>query len=202
VPAERAQSHYFSVRPETQSGRRTVTLRLRDMQTELVTDRGVFSFGRIDPGTAFLLDRAPPPPSEGDVLDLGCGYGAIAVALAHRAPRTRVWAVDVNERARELARLNTSSLGNVSVSAPDEVPGDVRFTAIYSNPPIRVGKDELHTLLLGWLGRLAPQGKAYLVVQRNLGADSLQVWLRSCGWRCERLGSRRGYRLLEVRRAS
>ena len=198
MPAERVQSHYFSVSPETPSERRTVTLRLRDLEAELVTDRGVFSFGRIDPGTGFLLERAPPPPAEGDLLDLGCGYGAIAVALARRAPRARVWAVDVNERARELARLNTSALGNVSVAAPDEVPRDVGFAAIYSNPPIRVGKEELHTLLLGWLARLAPEGAAYLVVQRNLGADSLQAWLRSRDWRCKRLGSRRGYRLFQV----
>jgi 16S rRNA G1207 methylase RsmC len=176
-------------------------LRLRDLEAELVTDRGVFSFGRIDPGTGFLLERAPPPPDRGDLLDLGCGYGAIAVALARRSPQARVWAVDVNERALELARLNTSTLANVAVAAPDEVPRELRFAAIYSNPPIRVGKEELHALLLGWLERLQAQGAAHLVVQRNLGADSLQAWLRLRGWRCERLGSRRGYRLFEVRRA-
>jgi 16S rRNA (guanine1207-N2)-methyltransferase len=177
-----------------------VTLRLRHLEADLVTDRGVFSFGRVDPGTEFLLERAPAPPATGDLLDLGCGYGAIALTLARRAPAARVWAVDVNERALELCGLNTVELANVVVGDPGVVPAGIRFAAIYSNPPIRVGKDELHELLLSWLERLAEDGVAYLVVQRNLGADSLQAWLRAAGWACERLGSRRGYRLLEVRR--
>jgi 16S rRNA G1207 methylase RsmC len=81
---------------------------------------------------------------------------------------------------------------------PDEVPPELRFAAIYSNPPVRVGKAPLHDLLLRWLPRLAPGAKAYLVVQRNLGSDSLATWLTGQGWPARKLKSKKGYRILEV----
>jgi 16S rRNA (guanine1207-N2)-methyltransferase len=160
----------------------------------------VFGSRGIDLGTMALLREAPPAPPQGDVLDLGCGYGPIAIALARQAPGARVWAVDVNERALELARANALAAGtqNVSVAHPDQVPDDVRFDAIYSNPPVRVGKAPLHELLLRWLARLRPGGRAYLVVQRNLGSDSLAAWLSAGGYPTRRLKSKKGYRILEV----
>jgi 16S rRNA G1207 methylase RsmC len=109
--------------------------------------------------------------------------------------------VDVNQRALELARANVEAAGvaaNVTVAAPDEVPGGVRFAAIYSNPPVRVGKAALHAILDRWLDRLAPGGVAYLVVQRNLGSDSLATWLAASGRAVERLKSKKGYRILKV----
>jgi len=176
-----------------------VRLALPDVTVDLTTDRGVFSHDGVDTGTKLLLLEAPPPSSSGDVLDLGCGYGAITVVLARRAPGATVWAVDVNERARALAAENAASLENVRVCAPDEVPDDVRFSTIWSNPPIRIGKAALHDLLARWLGRLTPDGSAVLVVQKHLGSDSLATWLGGEGFTVERLRSRLGYRLLEVR---
>jgi len=139
-------------------------------------------------------------PHAGDLLDLGCGAGPIALTMARRSPGSRVWAVDVNSRARELTAHNarTLSLSNVTVAAPDDVPDDVRFDVIWSNPPIKVGKDELHALLLRWLPRLAPDGRAVLVVNKNLGSDSLQKWLRERGYTVDRIASRQGYRILVV----
>ena len=81
---------------------------------------------------------------------------------------------------------------------PDEVPADLRFAAIWSNPPIKIGKEPLHRLLLDWLGRLTPDGRARLVVHKHLGGDSLAEWLASEGFATNRVGSRKGYRLLEV----
>lgn len=161
----------------------------------------MFSSNRLDPGTAVLLQRAPRPPATGTLLDLGCGYGPIACVLAQRAPEAEVWAVDSNARARELARDNADTWGldNVHVDNP---PPHVRFDAIYSNPPIRIGKPALHALLATWLARLRPCGAAYLVVQRNLGADSLQRWLVEQGYGCDRLSSAKGYRILEVHPAT
>lgn len=175
-------------------------LALPDGTLDLLTDRGVFSRGDIDPGTKLLLLEAPAPAASGDHLDLGCGYGPIALTLARRAPGATVWAVDVNRRALELVRANAEAAGlaNVRVAEPDEVPADVRFTTIWSNPPIRIGKTALHELLLRWLGRLAPDGRAVLVVQKHLGADSLARWLTEQGHPTTRLQSRVGYRLLEV----
>jgi len=194
--------HYFSPSPGAASRPGTVRLVLPDRTLDLATDRGVFSADRVDPGTKYLLLEAPPPPAAGTFVDLGCGYGPIACTLAARAPGATVWAVDVNERARVLCRANASALGlgNVVVAAPEEVPPDLEVDLIWSNPPIRIGKAALHDLLRSWLARLSPAGTAVLVVQRHLGADSLQRWLQAEGWRAERLGSRAGYRLLEVRR--
>jgi len=184
------------------------------MHLELATDSGVFSPGRLDPGTRLLLDTAPPPPAEGDLLDLGCGYGPLALVMATRSPSARVWAVDVNQRALDLCQGNAAAAGLVNVrclaaahagqasadqeDSADDLPGS--FQVIWSNPPIRIGKQALHELLSTWLGRLAPGAAAYLVVQRNLGSDSLQRWLTEAGWQAGRFAARAGYRVLEIRR--
>ena len=195
------KSHYFEVRPEVASRPRTVHLHLPDVELGLQSDRGVFGSRGVDLGTLVLLREAPAPPASGEILDLGCGYGPIAVVLARRAPGARVWAVDVNERAVELARANAAAAeaDNLTAASPTQVPPDVRFDAIYSNPPVRVGKHALHRLLMDWLPRLKPGGAAYLVVQRNLGSDSLAVWLAEQGFAVARLKSKKGYRVLEVK---
>jgi 16S rRNA (guanine1207-N2)-methyltransferase len=197
-----AAEHYFTSRPGVPSRPGSVRLALPDLSLDLQTDRGVFSAGRIDPGTKVLLLEAPGPPPHGDLVDLGCGYGPVALTMAHRAPGATVWAVDVNERARALTRANAEAAGlaNVAVVAPDEVPGELRFAAVWSNPPVRVGKAVLHGLLTTWLDRLAPDGHAVLVVQKHLGSDSLHRWLAGEGWAVTRRTSRIGYRVLDVRR--
>jgi 16S rRNA (guanine1207-N2)-methyltransferase len=199
-----AAEHYFTSRPGVGSRPGSVRLVLPDLALDLRTDRGVFSAGRIDPGTKVLLLEAPDPPADGDLLDLGCGYGPVALTLAHRAPGATVWAVDVNERARALTRANAEAAGlaNVTVVAPDDVPAEVRFAALWSNPPVRIGKAALHALLTTWLDRLAPDGHADLVVQKHLGSDSLHRWLAGEGWAVTRRTSRMGYRVLDVRRAA
>lgn len=195
-------SHYFSPSPDVPSRPSTVRLDLPDLSLALRTDRGVFSRARIDPGTKYLLTEAPAPPTGGHLADVGCGYGPIALTLAARSPRATVWAIDVNERALELTRANAAAAGlaNVRVVRPGEVPADVRLAGVWSNPPVRVGKAALHDLIDHWLGRLDTDGTALLVVQKNLGADSLHRWLEAGDWSVARLGSRVGYRLLEVRR--
>jgi 16S rRNA (guanine1207-N2)-methyltransferase len=167
----------------------------------LLSDRGVFSGDRVDPGTVELLRVVPAPPRGGDLLDLGCGYGPIAVTMARRAPAATIWAVDTNRRALELMAKNAARLGlaNIRAVEPDQVPPDVRFAAIWSNPPIRIGKEALHLLLVDWLGRLIPEGRAHLVVHKHLGGDSLAQWLTGEGFATTKMASRKGYRLLEVR---
>ncbi len=180
-----------------------MALVLPDLTVELTTDRGVFSPGHVDAGSKLLLLEGPAPdPAARVVLDLGAGYGPITVALARRHPAATVWAVEVNERARELARLNARAAGcdNVVVAAPDEVPDDLVVDRLWSNPPIRIGKAALHELLLRWLGHLSPAGSAHLVVQKHLGADSLQRWLGEQGFSVERRRSRKAFRLLDVSR--
>lgn len=193
-------SHYFDEQPGVPSDTVVVDVALPDVAFTMVTDRGVFSHGRLDTGTAFLLRDGPEVPRSGHLLDLGCGSGAIALTLARRAPGAVVWAVDVNERARALTRVNAerNHISNVRVCAPADVPDDVRFATIWANPPIRIGKRALHELLDSWLPRLADDGTAVLVVQKHLGADSLQRWLTERGFPTARLASRSGFRLLRV----
>lgn len=197
-----ASGHYFDAEPGAASRPGSVSLQLPDLSLSLDTDRGVFSGGRVDPGTKLLLlDGPPASDAAGPLLDLGCGYGPIAITLARRCPTATVWAVDVNQRARRLCAANAEHAGvadRVRVAAPHEVPAEVTFGQIWSNPPIRIGKAALHDLLHTWLDRLAPGGTAHLVVQKHLGSDSLAGWLVQQGFPTERRASRMGYRLLDV----
>jgi 16S rRNA (guanine1207-N2)-methyltransferase len=199
--------HYFTARPASPSQRRALRVHLGRRDVEVESAAGIFSPRRVDLGTEVLLRSVPEPPAVGDLLDLGCGWGPIALTLAMAAPGATVWALDVNERALDLTRRNAERLGlaNIQAVTPDAVPDPVRFAAIWSNPPIRVGKEALHALLLTWLDRLAPEGEAFLVVQRNLGADSLHRWLEdrargggSGGGSVARAASAKGYRVLRV----
>jgi 16S rRNA (guanine1207-N2)-methyltransferase len=196
-----AEGRYFDTEPAVASRPAEVELALPDGVLRLRTDRGVFSGSRVDPGTLVLLRESPAPPATGDLLDLGCGYGPIGLTLARRAPGAVVWAVDVNQRALQLVRDNAAGLGltNVRAVTPDAVPAGVELAGLWSNPPVRVGKQALHDLLLAWLPRLAPGAVAWLVVQRHLGSDSLADWLDTEGYEARRRSSKRGYRVLEVR---
>lgn len=188
-------SHYF----ETGDGElipRKIRATIFGNELEFTTARGVFSGTRLDPGTAVLL-REIDPPSEGHVLDLGCGFGPIAVGLAVASPKLTVDAVDVNEKAVQLTNMNAQAHGvadRVRAAATAEGP----FDEIWSNPPIRIGKEALHRLLLTWLPRLKPDGTAWMVVSKNLGGDSLARWLCDQGWPTEKVASAKGFRVLRT----
>ena len=197
----RSSSHqYFDDQPVVASEPVLVDVTLPDTAFVMETDRGVFSRGHLDTATSMLLRADRPIAPSGDLLDLGCGAGPIAMTMARRSPDATVWAVDVNVRARQLCARNAqrNALANIRVVAPSHVPADIRFATIWSNPPIRIGKSELHELLRTWLARLRHDGTASLVVHKHLGADSLQRWVIESGYRCERVGSKAGFRLLAV----
>jgi 16S rRNA G1207 methylase RsmC len=200
-----ASDHYFSASPASAENFRQIRVDLDGRTFELTTAGGVFSPDRLDAGTAVLLANTPTAPVGGHLLDLGCGWGPVALTLAMQSPHATVWAVDVNERALDLVRRNAAKLelDNVNAVVPDDVPDDVVFRSIRSNPPIRVGKNELHGLLERWIPRLDERSDAWLVVQRNLGSDSLQRWLASTferGYSVHRAATGRGYRVIRVRR--
>jgi len=196
-------SHYFETPPGT-GERRNIEIEIWDRTYTFSTSAGIFSGNRLDPGTNVLMRRTAPPAATAEcpaprLLDLGCGYGPIAIALASACPEAQVTAIDVNDRALALTRIN-AALADVKVEVlrPEDVPDDAVFDEIWSNPPIRIGKEEVRKLLQTWLARLAPDGHANLVVSKNLGADSLQAWLETQGWAAERRASSKGYRLLRV----
>ncbi len=195
--------HYFSRDPSSVEKRRPVTVDVWGQHLRLQSASGVFAAGRLDRGTAVLLRQTPSPQQAGTFLDLGCGYGVIACALAAAVPGARVWAVDVNERALRLTHDNAVALrlaDRIHQGLPGDVPADAVFDEIWSNPPIHIGKTALHDMLSHWLARLAPNGRAVLVVGKNLGADSLQRWISVSGYPCVRQGSAKGFRVLEARR--
>ena len=195
-------SQYFSERPTGTEVRRTITAHIWGRELTLITAGGVFAADGLDRGTTVLLRASPIPQDSPRILDLGCGYGPIALAIAVHCPGAVIDAVDVNERALRLCRENAEALGvadRVRVMRPEQVEPDVHYDEIWSNPPIRIGKQGLHELLLGWLARLAPDGVARLVVGKNLGSDTLQRWLIEQGYGCERVASSKGFRVLVVR---
>jgi 16S rRNA G1207 methylase RsmC len=194
--------HYFSADPTVAFRRAPVHAEVWGRELVLTSGSGVFSQGRLDGGTAVLF-RETRPSTARRFLDLGCGYGVIGLALATAVPGSVVRAVDVNERAVLLANENAAALGvgdRFSAVLPDDVPEGEEYDEIWSNPPIRIGKPALHDLLLRWLPRLSTDGRAVLVVGRNLGADSLQRWLGEQGYPTARLASAKGFRVLETRR--
>ena len=199
-----AEEHYFSADPSSPFRRVPVRADVWGHWLELTTGSGVFAQGRLDVGTGVLLRETAPPTGAREVLDLGCGYGVIGLAVAVAVPQARVTAVDVNERALLLARENAERLGvsdRFRAVRPDEVDPELRFDEIWSNPPIRVGKEALHELLLQWLPRMGPDGRAVMVVGKNLGADSLTRWLGEQGFPTSRTASAKGFRVLSSRRA-
>ena len=199
---------YFSDQaPASADPLRTLHLSVRGLDLDMRVSDRVFSGSRLDLGTRQLLAEAPGVPASGTLLDLGCGWGPLAVAMARESARGRVWAVDVNSRALDLARRNAEANGvgdRVEVARAEEAlrrarTEGVRFDLIWSNPPVRVGKDAMHAMLTDWLGLLDEGGRAYLVVQRNLGADSLIAWLNGEGFPASKVASKKGYRIIEVR---
>jgi len=202
-----ASEHYFSATPGSELKLRAIRAPIAGHLYELVTANGIFSPERIDAGTQVLLANVPAPPPGGNLLDLGCGWGPVALTLALESPHATVWAVDVNERALDLMRANAQKLSipNINAVLPEDVPADVRFTTIWSNPPIRVGKNELHGLLEKWIPRLEPGSDGWFVVQRNLGSDSLHRWMQATfpeEFAFVRAATHKGYRVIRARRRS
>ena len=194
--------HYFSDTPNGPERRQQVSVDLFGHTIKVQTANGVFAGDGLDKGTAVLLREVPPPTGSPRVLDLGCGWGAIALAVALACPGAQIDAVDVNDRALGLCRDNAAASGvadRIQAMRPEQVAADARYDEIWSNPPIRIGKTALHDLLLSWLARLTPDGVAHLVVGKNLGADSLAAWLVGQGYPCSRTGSAKGFRVLQVR---
>lgn len=200
--------HYFSESPDSELRPREITAVLGGAERTVRTAGGVFSPEQLDRGTAILLRALAAMPPSGRLLDIGCGWGPIALDAALSAADAgndaEVWGIDVNERARDLAAENARHLGldSVRIAAPEAVPAELRFDEIRSNPPIRVGKAALHEILSAWLPRLAPGGTAYLVVAKHLGADSLQRWIGETfpDLAVDRFARDKGFHVLRARR--
>jgi 16S rRNA (guanine1207-N2)-methyltransferase len=202
-----SEDHYFSQEPGSALKPKSIIIPVAGELVEVTSAAGTFSPQQLDFGTEVLIEQMELAPDSGDLLDLGCGWGPIALNLAKLRPKTKIWAVDVNTRSVELTTKNAKDLGltNITACIPEEVPENLTFSGIWSNPPIRIGKKELHELLLKWLPRLAVGAEAYLVVQKNLGSDSLQKWLTeelAGRYEVSRYTSIKTYRVIKVKKNS
>lgn len=199
-----SSEHYFSETPGSNYKPKEINVTINGRDVTVITAGGVFSPDHIDQGTNVLLAHLEEAPAGGNILDLGCGWGPIALSLAAHSPKATIWAVDVNERSLELTDANAARLGltNIRCVKPEDVPKDLKFSGIWSNPPIRVGKEVLHEILLAWLPKLQDEADAYLVVQKNLGADSLHRWLEAElpeNFSTIRVDTAKSFRVLRVR---
>jgi 16S rRNA (guanine1207-N2)-methyltransferase len=202
-----SEDHYFSQEPGSALKPKSIVIPVAGEMVTVTTASGTFSPAQLDFGTEVLIEQMDLAPESGDILDLGCGWGPIALNLAKLRPSAKVWAVDVNTRSVELTSKNAKDLGlsNITAVVPEQVPENLVFSGIWSNPPIRIGKKELHELLLRWLPRLAAGAEAYLVVQKNLGSDSLQKWLAeelAGNYEVSRYTSIKTYRVIKVKKNS
>lgn len=199
-----SQEHYFSSDPEIAFKPKEIDVELAGRKFKVTTSGGTFSPDRLDQGTSVLLTHIDEAAPSGNLLDIGCGWGPIALSLALQSPKATIWAIDVNQRSLDLTAANAKRLGltNIRVSKPEDVPSDVVFSGIWSNPPIRVGKAVLHEIMQAWLPRLDIGAESYLVVQKNLGSDSLQRWLEvelPSGFSVVRHDTAKGFRVLRVK---
>jgi 16S rRNA (guanine1207-N2)-methyltransferase len=202
-----SEEHYFSKEPLTPLKPKTIQIPVAGVSQQVTTASGTFSPQQLDFGTEVLIEQMDEFAQTGNLLDLGCGWGPIALNLGKLRPTSTVWAVDVNTRSLELTAKNATDLAisNIRVALPEQVPADLKFSGIWSNPPIRIGKKELHALLLMWLPRLEKEAEAFLVVQKNLGSDSLQKWLTeelAGDYEVSRHTSIKTYRVLRVKKLS
>jgi 16S rRNA (guanine1207-N2)-methyltransferase len=202
-----SEEHYFSKDPKGPLKLKSIEIPVAGVMKQVSTASGTFSPQQLDVGTEVLIGQMELAPQSGNLLDLGCGWGPISLNLAKLRPMASIWAVDVNARSLELTAKNARDLGleNIKVATPEDVPADLMFSGIWSNPPIRIGKKELHGLLALWLPKLEVGGEAYLVVQKNLGSDSLQKWLAeqfSEGFEVSRHTSIKTYRVIKVKKTS
>lgn len=197
--------HYFSREPEAGHDRRWLVVTLDGEEFTFETDAGVFGKRRLDPGTRLLLESVALPES-GVILDLGCGWGAIGTVVARRAPGCRVYLVDINRRAVELARRNLerNGVGNAEAVAGDglEPFRDTRFDLILTNPPVRAGKGVIYRLIDEAAEHLRPGGRYVAVVGNKQGADSYRARVREVFGNSRDIGKGGGYRVIQAVRDS
>ena len=170
--------HYYTENPASAHDERRIVLSILGQELTFTTDAGVFSRDGLDRGTELLLEALPE--LTGRVLDLGCGWGAVGVALGKKYPALGIVMTDINSRAVELARRNLAANGvKAEVVQGDgfqSVAGD--FDAIVTNPPIRAGKAVIYGLFAQARDRLRPGGALYLVIRKQQGAPSALKYLR------------------------
>lgn len=195
--------HYFSNNPSSKSDRKKFEFTLKGHHFVFLSDRGVFSKNEVDFGSRLLVESFEVPDVEGNILDVGCGYGPIGLSLAKEYKERTIHMVDVNERALSLARENAGNNGvsNVRIyqsSVYEQVEG--RYAAILSNPPIRAGKQVVHDILEKAYDHLLPGGELWIVIQKKQGAPSAMNKLEEVFSEVEVVEKKKGYYIIKSKK--
>lgn len=203
--------HYFTPKPRVPHAENRFRDRLRGREFEFVTDAGVFGRERVDPGTRLLIEEVDlefRPIRR--VLDLGCGWGPIGIAIAGALPRAEVTGVEINERAAGLAERNAVFNGvrnfrvltkDATLLTPGEVAVEDGFDLVVSNPPLRAGKQVVWAFIDAAHRLLVPGGRLVMVARTSQGGKSLEKRMAEVFGDAATVGRGGGYRLLEARKA-
>ena len=188
---------YFAENPGVAHDEKTVIFNVLGQELRCVTDAGVFYRDGLDMGTRVLLEALPQ--LDGRILDLGCGWGPVGVALGKKYPNAQLVLTDVNSRATDLAARNLAANGVINATV---VQGDGfaavegAFDAIVLNPPIRTGKAVIYAMFADAAAHLKPDGALFIVIRKQQGAESAQKYLRSIYGDVERIAREKGYWVL------
>ncbi|QUW20386.1 class I SAM-dependent methyltransferase [Sporosarcina sp. Marseille-Q4063] len=194
--------HYYSKDPTVKSQPKELFVTLRQRSFRFVTDAGVFSKGDVDFGSRLLAESFVMPEVEGDVLDVGCGYGPIGLSIAASFPERKIHMVDVNERALSLSAKNAenNSISNIEIY-PSDALDDVAttgFSAILTNPPIRAGKKTVFSFYDGAFSKLKTGGELWVVIQKKQGAPSTIQHLEKLFGNAEIIVKKKGYHIIRA----
>ncbi|MRX72554.1 methyltransferase [Bacillus lacus] len=197
--------HYYSEKPSVKSERKTWEFTLRGKPFVFQSDRGVFSKNEVDFGSRLLIESFIFPDAEGDLLDVGCGYGPIGISLAAEFPDSLIEMVDINERAIQLAKDNAekNNIRNVRIYQSNllEQTAGKKYAAILSNPPIRAGKKVVHEIFEKSFHQLHPRGELWIVIQKKQGAPSALDKLNDLFGEAEVVNKDKGYFIIKAKKS-
>ncbi|HLS20883.1 MAG TPA: class I SAM-dependent methyltransferase [Bacillota bacterium] len=195
--------HYFSKQPQSKSKRETWQTTLRNYNLSFTTDFGVFSREKVDFGSRVLIESFIEPAIDGKILDLGCGYGPVGLAVAASFPERQIVMADINERAISLAKhnANINQITNVQIVASDRFSQiSDTFAAILLNPPIRAGKKVVYDLFTESYHSLKKHGEFWIVIQKKQGAPSAAKKLEELFKNVSLIERKKGYHIYKAQK--
>ena len=194
--------HYYTASPESAHEARSFRAVFAGRVLAFDTDAGVFSKQHVDPGSE-LLCKALPDDLAGDVLDMGCGWGAMTIMTLARFPKVNVTMADVNERALALAvsnvEKNRMQAKAVLSDGFEKIEGE--FDAVITNPPIRAGKSVIYKMFEDAKVHLNEGGSLFLVIRKQQGAPSALKFLKELYGKAEVIERDGGYWIIECTKA-
>jgi 16S rRNA (guanine1207-N2)-methyltransferase len=194
--------HYYSRTQKVKSDPQFWDYQLRNFRMRFKTDNGVFSKKEVDFGSRLLIESFQMPEVQGDILDVGCGYGPIGLSVAKEWPDRNVHMIDVNLRALQLTKDNSelNEIKNVNVYESDRLDAVIgqKFAAILTNPPIRAGKNVVHDIYEQSYQSLLPNGELWIVIQKKQGAPSSIEKLSEMFEEVEIVEKKKGYFIIKA----